>query len=795
MRLSLAGLRRCNILVVVVGSGSGKWHQDGSFLLTRRAWLMTTYFDRLLASLSSALEINAATLSGAADIIVIQQPDGRLVSTPFHVRFGKLQLLKSREKVVEIEVSPLDEVEAVAVAKQLERSSTASTGPPPPQSLETSRGTYRAPLTMLLGSAGEAFFVEETSSESTVELEGQTPGEAIWVERAPSEPPSPCSETFRDWRSAAEPSAASSYREESQSAFSDSEQPTGAERLQLPPSDSADLRASSQPESRWSSRFGSMLRRQRQTGAETRSSSSTPTDVITLGIESLTSSPPAAAQQQAELLASRASSRSSLEGERSPAAGVESLVFEMDDSGQAMTESSVPEVAAATAPAPAAFTSATDVHAVGKPPVALSLCGHLITPQMTPVQVHEVFEANRISLDYFRGHVTILNHPDILVRIHDQIYPLRVATPLLYGMLAFNTVLDPHAVDRQTTAPKARPPRARFTWFGLRSSQLEDSSTDLLQLGEPLTEAETELKPPMETSTTSTAEAKQHLLPLHRPRYMRKSLYPSSAQLAQLGLRPGTNLITFTVQSRLQGVQRVCSRIYLWPHDVRLCISDVDGTITRSDVLGQILPRVGKDWSHQGVASLYRAIARNGYKFLYLTSRAIGQASATRSYLTTLQQEGGLGLPDGPLLLSPDRVIESFTREVLRRRPQDFKIAALEQVRRLFPPGNYNPFFAGFGNRDSDRIAYAAVGVPPERVFIVNARGELQVGNHVYSALSSFNALQKLVDSIFPDISTVSGQQKVMEVHEAHAFNDYQYWKRPYSPTGSSSDAVSRFFS
>jgi hypothetical protein len=133
---------------------------------------------------------------------------------------------------------------------------------------------------------------------------------------------------------------------------------------------------------------------------------------------------------------------------------VESLVFEMDDSGQAMTESSVPEVAAATAPAPAAFTSATDVHAVGKPPVALSLCGHLITPQMTPVQVHEVFEANRISLDYFRGHVTILNHPDILVRIHDQIYPLRVAFLFVDGWMfsCLRTVLGRFWVDARLHA-------------------------------------------------------------------------------------------------------------------------------------------------------------------------------------------------------------------------------------------------------------------------------------------------------------------------------------------------------
>ena len=45
-------------------------------------------------------EINAATLTGAIDTIIIEQADGSFKSSPFHVRFGKLGVLRSREKVV-----------------------------------------------------------------------------------------------------------------------------------------------------------------------------------------------------------------------------------------------------------------------------------------------------------------------------------------------------------------------------------------------------------------------------------------------------------------------------------------------------------------------------------------------------------------------------------------------------------------------------------------------------------------------------------------------------------------------
>lgn len=47
-------------------------------------------------------------------------------------------------------------------------------------------------------------------------------------------------------------------------------------------------------------------------------------------------------------------------------------------------------------------------------------------------------------------------------------------------------------------------------------------------------------------------------------------------------------------------------------------------------------------------------------------------------------------------------------REMILRRPHEFKIATLSEIRALFPP-EWNPFYAGFGNRDTDEISYKAV--------------------------------------------------------------------------------------
>ncbi|GLD57585.1 phosphatidate phosphatase LPIN2-like isoform X1 [Lates japonicus] len=77
--------------------------------------------------------INQATLSGCIDVVVVRQRDGTYQCSPFHVRFGKLGVLRSKEKVIDIEVNgePVD-------------------------------------LHMKLGDNGEAFFVQESEQQNQI---------------------------------------------------------------------------------------------------------------------------------------------------------------------------------------------------------------------------------------------------------------------------------------------------------------------------------------------------------------------------------------------------------------------------------------------------------------------------------------------------------------------------------------------------------------------------------------------------------------------------------------------------
>ena len=186
---------------------------------------------------------------------------------------------------------------------------------------------------------------------------------------------------------------------------------------------------------------------------------------------------------------------------------------------------------------------------------------------------------------------------------------------------------------------------------------------------------------------------------LHKTRrkvhHYRKTLRLTSDQIAELRLEDGPNDVVFSVTTAYQGTTRCMCSIYCWRYDDKIVISDIDGTITRSDVLGQIMPMIGRDWAQSGVTNLYTKIYDNGYKFVYLSARAIGQARTTREYLRSVVQ-GEIPLPDGPLLLSPTSLISAFHREVIEKKPEEFKISCLKDIQALFPT---NPFCAGFGNK------------------------------------------------------------------------------------------------
>lgn len=85
---------------------------------------------KFFTNISNAMNMNKATLSGALDVVVVEHPDGSFHATPFHVRFGKLKLLKTSAKTVSLTVNG-----------------------------------KLSNIRMKLGEEGEAYFVEATNEE------------------------------------------------------------------------------------------------------------------------------------------------------------------------------------------------------------------------------------------------------------------------------------------------------------------------------------------------------------------------------------------------------------------------------------------------------------------------------------------------------------------------------------------------------------------------------------------------------------------------------------------------------
>lgn len=260
----------------------------------------------------------------------------------------------------------------------------------------------------------------------------------------------------------------------------------------------------------------------------------------------------------------------------------------------------------------------------------------------------------------------------------------------------------------------------------------------------------------------------------------RKSLRLTSEQIERLNLRDGANQVVFSVTTQYQGTCRCEAAIYLWNWDDRVVISDIDGTITKSDALGHILPQLGKDWTHHGIAKLYHKIHQNGYKFLYCSARAIGMADITKGYLQWVNDRGTV-LPKGPVLLAPSSLFSALHREVIEKKPEVFKIACLSDIRDLFEPQR-QPFYAAFGNRTNDAYAYKQVGVDDTKIFTVNPKGEL-IQEKTKGNKSSYAQLGTLVEHFFPMIH----KEGSLSSFDCPEFSHFSYWRDPLPPLDLSS--------
>uniref|UniRef100_A0A671V3Y0 phosphatidate phosphatase n=1 Tax=Sparus aurata TaxID=8175 RepID=A0A671V3Y0_SPAAU len=647
--------------------------------------------------------INQATLSGCIDVVVVRQRDGTYQCSPFHVRFGKLGVLRSKEKVIDIEVNgePVD-------------------------------------LHMKLGDNGEAFFVQE-SEQLNVSSKLNTAASRFLISLVNIEP-----------------SAKAQQRQVNKQicfsfplshGLSQAFSPKSDSELMVRPSESM-LRAESHMQWTWgefpeTTRVSTSFQQGwiqillLKEGVPKRSQHQGPEDIY---LDDLNVLEPDVAARYFPKSESEAATKHWMDSEmHSGSQSPQSVGSAAADSGTECLSD-----------------SASDL-----PDVTLSLCGGLTENAEIS---KERFMEHIITYHEFAESPAIIDNPNLVVKIGNRYYNWTLAAPLILSLQAFQKNL-PKATEEAWVKEKM-PKKSGRWWFWRKRA--DSTIKQVPKQGDSSSDEESK-----EVSAVSCQERLQPVDSQHHPspHTYRKSLRLSSDQIASLKLKEGPNDVTFSITTQYQGTCRCEGTIYLWNWDDKVIISDIDGTITKSDVFGQILPQLGKDWTHQGIAKLYHSVAENGYKFLYCSARAIGMADMTRGYLQWVN-DGGTILPRGPLMLSPSSLFSAFHREVIEKKPEIFKIECLTDIKNLFQH-NKQPFYAAFGNRTNDVFAYKEVGVPVCRIFTVNPKGEL-IQEQTKGNKSSYSRLSELVEHVFPLLSKEQNEAFVMP-----EYSSFCYWRQP----------------
>ena len=636
--------------------------------------------------------INPATLSGAIDVIVIQQEDGSLACSPFHVRFGKFSLLRPYEKKVEFKVNGVKQNYAMKLAE-----------------------------------GGEAFFVFETSEHIPEGLQtsplispASSPSNLTTGEATPTGLSEPTYLDIADDRKS-----------------SNTPTPTGSPRRLTP------LREESSNASDSGSLDDSFL------GSPSRAAT------INISAPSL----PMGSRPHRTLDPPIRFTRSSSE-ELVPITSRKELSA-LDQHLKDVAESSAAgDLRGGLRPTtPASPTSLTPKGALDR--------AHTLAKKLSTSNIRShITDTGDLKLDMtgYKGNERDMLRAEMIAR---QLLSEEIDSDCdigaLIGIDEHNNLWVYSSEEAKEAASKKMAPQANTIDTAPPFSNVaNDAASDPGYHSD----SDRSSSPQMSGHQRAKSEEPSYSIPMlgDSSRNFAKTLRLTSDQLKALNLKPGPNAMSFTVN------RATCSAyLYLWSHNVPIVISDIDGTITKSDALGHLLNMVGRDWTHLGVAKLYSDIIANGYNIFYLTSRSVGQADTTRAYLNGISQDGWK-LPKGPVILSPDRTMAALRREVYLRKPEMFKMACLKDIFDLFP-GRSNPFYAGFGNRLTDALSYRTVHIPSSRIFTINSNAEVAVDLVQLSKYkSSYTNMREVVDHFFPPISTL-----VKEGGEE--FTDFNYWR------------------
>ncbi|XP_009578729.1 PREDICTED: phosphatidate phosphatase LPIN3, partial [Fulmarus glacialis] len=623
--------------------------------------------------------LNPATLTGCIDVVVVRQPDNSFQCSPFHVRFGKLGVLRSKEKVVDIEING----EPVDLHMKLGDNGEAFFV----QELEENEGsipsrlcTSPIPTEESLEDAGQPSHGQEASNAdvslrkrrrrrrkpkrkvSDSELEGCEETKSEMSVEEPSKLPAPSDSVYFSFADLPEEETGSLQSPEIHP-YSDGElasadsptlshpsSPKSDSELEIRPQESFVLGTESHVQWTWGRLpqptpapwDGNGLPRLKDipsaVGAESLLEASSATQEKQEGGGNIVPE----VQPDVEPFEGAAAPRQvgsegpepQLESQRrqgsikrSPHLGPSDVYLEdlsnLDEEQVALyfprsdTEQSSKPVAdpsnplCVQLPSDLPADSPMDSDSDLMPTIALSLCGGLGGSRQIS---REKFMEHVVSYQQFAENPGLLDDPNLVILINKKYYNWAVAAPMVLSLQAFQRNIPESTIDQ--LVKEKMPKKGSRWWFSWRRREfpaeeqsrpgkanvgtLQHDSAEQRQEEEVSSSDDEPLHPGDMLAVDAPAQKSQ-------PTY-KKSLRLSSEQIERLKLQDGPNEVAFSVTTQYQGTCRCEATIYLWNWDDKVVISDIDGTITKSDALGHILPHLGKDWTHHGIAKLFHKI-------------------------------------------------------------------------------------------------------------------------------------------------------------------------------------------
>lgn len=159
--------------------------------------------------------------------------------------------------------------------------------------------------------------------------------------------------------------------------------------------------------------------------------------------------------------------------------------------------------------------------------------------------------------------------------------------------------------------------------------------------------------------------------------------------------------------------------IEVLPSDVPLFVSDVDGTLTTSelaDVSGTLFKKTPD--ANDGAASALDALVEKGFRPVYLTARAEAAVQRTRDFVQERFMPAGkieTSLAGGPVGLTGAQAVSYKTEALARLIRKGFQIAL------------------AFGNTDTDAQAYENAGIPQDSRYFFKYDDKKFGGNRIES--------------------------------------------------------------